>query len=118
MSDTHPLSKIPGYTTAPDCHTFKALVNTTEDRLLSSVIRNSYHVLRPLFPLSSPNGLAPASELIHLPYPSKMASNVFPVSYTEPCFLLSSPRFVFPIGFSIYLTLFPQQLSQSRSLFI
>ena|SRR6218665_1381111 len=29
-----------------------------------------------------------------------------------------SPRFVFPIGFSIYLTLFPQQLSQSRSLFI
>ncbi len=30
----------------------------------------------------------------------------------------SSPRFVFPIGFSLYLTLFPQQLSQSRSLFI
>src|SRR6218665_314147 len=25
------------------------LVNTAEDRLLSSVIRNSYHVLRPLF---------------------------------------------------------------------
>src|SRR6218665_1171863 len=32
--------------------------------------------------------------------------------------LLSSPRFVFPIGFSLYLTLFPQQLPQSRSLFI
>src|SRR6218665_1501596 len=47
-----------------------------------------------------------------------MTSNVFPVSYIEPCFLLSSPRFVFPIGFSLYLTLFPQQLSQSRSLFI
>src|SRR6218665_2656484 len=47
-----------------------------------------------------------------------MTSNVFPVFYIEPCFLLSSPRFVFPIGFSLYLTLFPQQLSQSRSLFI
>src|SRR6218665_3971527 len=35
-----------------------------------------------------------------------------------PCFLLSSPRFDFLIGFSLYLTLFPQQLSQSRSLFI
>src|SRR6218665_2956183 len=33
-------------------------------------------------------------------------------------FLLSSPRFVFPIGFSPYLTLFSQQLSQSRSRFI
>src|SRR6218665_1170076 len=36
----------------------------------------------------------------------------------EPCFLLSSLRFVFHIGFSLYLTLFPQQLSQSRSFFI
>src|SRR6218665_1843751 len=33
-----------------DCLTFNALVNTAEDRLLSSVMRNSYHVLRPLFP--------------------------------------------------------------------
>jgi len=33
-----------------DCQTFNALVNTAEDRLLSSVIHNSYHVLRPLFP--------------------------------------------------------------------
>ena len=32
------------------CQTFNSLVNTAEDRLLSSVIRNSYHVLRPLFP--------------------------------------------------------------------
>src|SRR6218665_1943952 len=40
------------------------------------------------------------------------------VLYIEPCFLLSSPRFVFPIYFSLYLTLFPQQLSQSRSFFI
>ena len=40
-----------GYLPA-DCHTFNALVNTAEDRLLSSVIGNSYHVLRPLFPLS------------------------------------------------------------------
>src|SRR6218665_1638144 len=31
------------------CQTFNSLVNTAEDRLLS-VIRNSYHVLRPLFP--------------------------------------------------------------------
>src|SRR6218665_1760851 len=38
-----------GYLPA-DCPTFNALVNTTEDRLLSSVIRNSYHVIRPLFP--------------------------------------------------------------------
>src|SRR6218665_3518256 len=30
------------------CQTFNSLVNTAEDRLLSSVIRNSYHVLRPL----------------------------------------------------------------------
>src|SRR6218665_2007380 len=51
------------------CQTFNSLVNTAEDRLLSSVIRNSYHVLRPLFPLSSPDGLTSASELIHLPYP-------------------------------------------------
>src|SRR6218665_209302 len=55
-----------GYIPA-DCHTFNALVNTAEDRLLSSVIRNSYHVLRPLLPLSSPDGLSSASELIHLP---------------------------------------------------
>src|SRR6218665_3253638 len=33
-----------------DCQTFNSLVNTAEDRLLSSVIRDSYHVLRPLFP--------------------------------------------------------------------
>src|SRR6218665_3975665 len=32
------------------CQTFNSLVNTAEDRLLSSVIRNSYPVLRPLFP--------------------------------------------------------------------
>src|SRR6218665_2538042 len=32
------------------CQTFNSLVNTAEDRLFSSVIRNSYHVLRPLFP--------------------------------------------------------------------
>src|SRR6218665_1707318 len=51
------------------CQTFNSLVNTAEYRLLSSVIRNSYHVLRPLFPLSSPDGLASASELIYLPYP-------------------------------------------------
>src|SRR6218665_1210716 len=36
----------------------------------------------------------------------------------KPCFLLSSLRLVFHIGFSLYLTLFSQQLSQSRSLFI
>src|SRR6218665_1318326 len=57
-----------GYLLA-DCHTFNALVNTAEDGLLSSVIRNSCYVLRPLFPLSSPDGLASASELIHSPYP-------------------------------------------------
>src|SRR6218665_3195955 len=51
-------------------------------------------------------------------YPTLKRSHVFPVSCIEPCFLLSSPRSVFPIGFSIHLTLFPQQLSQSRSLFI
>src|SRR6218665_2869678 len=50
--------------------------------------------------------------------PLKDDKQCIPVSYIAPCFLLSSPRFVFPIGFSIYLTLFPQQLSQSRSLFI
>src|SRR6218665_3725485 len=32
------------------CQTFNFLVNTAEDNLLSSIIRNSYHVLRPLFP--------------------------------------------------------------------
>src|SRR6218665_2744199 len=73
-----------------------------EDRLLSSIIRNSYHVLLPLFPLPSPDGLASASALIHLPYPSNKTSNVFPVSHTEPFFLLSSPRCVFPIGSSLY----------------
>src|SRR6218665_2288351 len=52
-----------------DCQTFNSLVNTAEDRLLSSIIRSSYHVLRPLFPLPSPDGLASANELIHLPYP-------------------------------------------------
>src|SRR6218665_3037436 len=57
-----------GYLPA-DCQTFNSLVNTAEDRLLSSVIRNSYHVLHPLFPLSSPDGLASASKLIHLRYP-------------------------------------------------
>src|SRR6218665_2871045 len=31
------------------CANFNALVNTAEDRLLSSVIRNSYHILCPLF---------------------------------------------------------------------
>src|SRR6218665_3672224 len=53
-------------------------------------------------------------------YPTlkRRQANVFPVSCIEPCFLLSSPRFVFPIGFSLYLTLFPQQLSQSSSHFI
>src|SRR6218665_3420041 len=30
--------------------TFNALDNTEEDRLLSCIIRNSYHVLGPLFP--------------------------------------------------------------------
>jgi len=30
---------------------------------------DSYHVLRPLFLLSSPDGLASASVFIHLPYP-------------------------------------------------
>src|SRR6218665_1658156 len=40
------------------------------------------------------------------------------VTGTEPCFLPSSLRLVFHIGFSLYLTLFSQQLSQSRSLFI
>src|SRR6218665_1127875 len=49
------------------CQTFNSLVNTAEDRLLSSVIRNSYHVLRPLFPPSSPDVLASASELIRIP---------------------------------------------------
>src|SRR6218665_1005684 len=39
-----------GYLPADCSHTFNSLVNTAEDRLLSSVIRNSYHVLRPLFP--------------------------------------------------------------------
>jgi len=34
-----------------------------------------------------------------------ITSNVFPVSYIEPCFLLSSPRFVFPISSSIPYTL-------------
>src|SRR6218665_2096911 len=43
---------------------------------------------------------------------------VSPVSYIEPCFLLSSLRLVFHIGFSLYLTLLSQQLSQSRSLLI
>jgi len=38
-----------GYLLA-DCHTFNSLVNMAENRLLSSVIRNSYHVLRPLIP--------------------------------------------------------------------
>src|SRR6218665_347130 len=34
---------------------------------------------------------------IYLPDPQKMAGNAaFPVSYLEPCFLLSSPRFDFP----------------------
>src|SRR6218665_2634399 len=60
-----------------DCHTSNALVNIGEDRLLSSSIRNSNHVLRPL-PLSSPDGLIYASELIHLPYGQNMTHNVFP----------------------------------------
>src|SRR6218665_4160963 len=38
-----------GYLPA-DRHTFNSLVNMAEDRLLSSVILNSYHVLCPLFP--------------------------------------------------------------------
>src|SRR6218665_1440637 len=38
-----------GYLLA-DCHTFNSLVNMAENSLLSSVIRNSYHVLRPLIP--------------------------------------------------------------------
>src|SRR6218665_10039 len=48
-----------------------------------------------------------------------MASNVFPVSYIEPCFLLSSLRFVFPIGSSLYTV--PYTLSTtiiSLSLFL
>src|SRR6218665_1095621 len=81
-----------GYLPA-DCPTFNALVNTAEDRLLSSVIYYSCHVLRPLFLLSSPDDLASLSEPIHLPYPYKMISNVFPMSYLEPCFLLSSLGF-------------------------
>src|SRR6218665_1951995 len=38
-----------GYLLA-DCHTFNSLVNMAENSLLSSVICNSYHVLRPLIP--------------------------------------------------------------------
>src|SRR6218665_1886120 len=49
----------------------------------------------PALPLSSPDGMVSASEPIHLPYPYKMTSYVFPVSYIDPCFLLSSPRFNF-----------------------
>src|SRR6218665_1202257 len=73
-----------------------------------------------LYDLSSPDGLASASKLIHLPYTSlKDDKQCIPrVLYIEPCFLLSSPRFVFPTGSSLYLTLFPQQFFQSRSLFI
>src|SRR6218665_2331470 len=56
-----------GYLSA-DCPTFNALVNTAKDRLLFPVIRNSYHVLRPLSPLSSPDDLTPSSEPIHLSY--------------------------------------------------
>src|SRR6218665_2311274 len=49
MSITGRTSQFLGYLPA-HCQTFNSLVNTAEDRLLSSVIRNSYHVLRPLFP--------------------------------------------------------------------
>src|SRR6218665_1042068 len=46
-----------------------------------------------------------------------MTSNVFPVSYIEPCFLLSSPRFYFPSRFfSIPYTLSTTIISISLSL--
>ena len=46
-----------------------------------------------------------------------MTSNVFPVSYIEPCFLLSSLRLVFHIGFfSIPYSLFTAIISISLSL--
>src|SRR6218665_2160139 len=49
MSITGRTSQFLGYLPA-HCQTFNSLVNTAEDGLLSSVIRNSYHALRPLFP--------------------------------------------------------------------
>src|SRR6218665_1586269 len=51
------------------CQTFNSLVNTAEDRLLSSVIRNSYPVLRPLFPplLPSRPGLRKRAHPFPLP---------------------------------------------------
>src|SRR6218665_2185960 len=46
-----------------------------------------------------------------------MTSNVFPVSYIEPCFLLSSLRLVFPHRFfSIPYSLFTAIISISLSL--
>src|SRR6218665_134073 len=57
-----------GYLPA-DCQTFNSLVNTAEDRLLSSVIRNSYQVLRPLFPpiLTRRSGLCKRAHPFTLP---------------------------------------------------
>src|SRR6218665_2325251 len=57
-----------GYLRA-DCHTFNSLVNTAEDRLLSSLLRNSYHVPLPLFPptLTRRSGLRKRAHLFTLP---------------------------------------------------
>src|SRR6218665_1973641 len=63
----------------------QSLVNAVEDMLLSSVIHNSFRVLRPLFPLSSANGMASVRELIHLPYPPKITNNAFQESYIDSC---------------------------------
>src|SRR6218665_544333 len=82
-----------GYLPA-DCHTFNALVNTTGDRLLSSILRNSYHILRSLFPLSSPDGMASASEPIHFTIPLKAMYSLCPVS--SPRFDFSSRCFSIP----------------------
>src|SRR6218665_406297 len=57
-----------GYLPA-DCHTFNSLVNTAEDWLLSSVIRNLYRALRPLFPpiLTRRSGLRKRAHPFTLP---------------------------------------------------
>src|SRR6218665_1145566 len=42
--------------------------------MLSFVNHNSVHVLRPLIPLSPPDGLAYVNEPVYLPYPPKMTT--------------------------------------------
>ena len=96
-------------------------VNAAEDRLLPSVIiHNPYHILHPLFPYSHQTVWPPQASPSIYPTLKRWQAMYSPCPITasfKPCFLLSSPRFDFPLPVDAPLILiFFSQCNLSLSL--